>query len=63
MKSPKELRIDQAKLARSQAINRSMQTDAERIKDLEAEVWVYKIGIAVAGLAIGTAVIPAWFGC
>ena len=63
MKSPKELRIDQARLARSEAINRSIQSDAERIKELESEVWCYKIGIAVAGLAIGTAVIPAWFGC
>lgn len=63
MKSPKELIIENARADRSEAINRFISADAERIKDLEAEVWVYKIGIAVAGLAIGTAVIPAWFGC
>lgn len=61
MKSPKELRIDQARAARIQAINRLMKSNAEMIADLQSQIKAYKIAAFVFAIILGSAAFQHYF--
>lgn len=55
MKSIKQIRADEARLNRSNALNHILITNEARIADLEAQVKAYQWGILICGLVIGLA--------
>ena len=57
MKSIKQIRADEARLNRSNALNHLLISSESRIADLEAQVRVYQWGILICGLIIGLAVL------
>ena len=57
MKSIKQIRADEARLNRSNALNHILITNESRIADLEAQVKAYQWGILICGLIIGLAVL------
>jgi len=57
MKSIKQIRADEARLNRSNALNHLLVSSESRIADLEAQVKAYQWGILICGLVIGMAVL------
>ena len=57
MKSIKQIRADEARLNRSNALNHILITNEARIADLETQVKAYQWGILICGLIIGLAVL------
>jgi len=55
--SAKELRLYEAHLNRSNAINRVLTDNQKQIEDLETQLKAYQWGIVICGLIIGLAVL------
>ncbi len=57
MKSIKQIRADEARLNRSNALNHILITNEAKIAELETQVRAYQVGILICGLIIGLAVL------